>query len=508
MQHVWFSLLATLLAVSVRAQEAAPVCAPPQTMGFIPSEAPFCPEQGSLMSEQYPVMAMTISTDVGGIPFVVDTIRETFAAQSKPLPYVFVNTRRELYPQLLSALAALPGWNKEMEKRVRPVFASALDEWNEMQPFTDNWQQDYIKGFFDARTGLPVSRISPSYDGIGDIKERLQQELSACGVHSSSPLSTPTKMNGYSGGNFDAGPAGSCILGTSDLTRAQWSEFAAKTCEGLTPLAAPSDWTPSTHADEIVKYLPLPGGGKCDFAIAFASPERALEVLEKNADELIFERGRHSAPEFERIIGGLAGLGTVCGIHQKTAFEKREKYQIPPYEMSTLKGLPTIGPRHSSYTVGGFDRCDDLTNGKLRSIVLQDPALREVNELIQKKMKAFKEQVLAQVKTKLPGCQPKVLDFPSLFAGRIVVERDGSHRLGRLSEGVSHPSVFPSPTNGHLIGRTYLAPEPYNKAFKREIESQLHAHGLRARFVDTIQSHALLGNLHCTTQVFRYCRPR
>ena len=499
-------LLFTLVCASAFAQ--APACPDPEKAGFARDAAPLCPEQGTLLGEGYPVMAVTVSTDVGGVSFVKETILEVFAAQAKPLPMVFVNTRIELFPRLLRELTASPGWSAEKTARVRPLYASALDEWGEMQPYTDNWQQDYIKGFFDPRTGLPVSRVSPTYDGVGDIRERTQAELAACGIKPGPALETPTKKNGYSGGNFDAGPPGTCVLGRSDLSHEDWNRFAANTCAGLQPIGVPSEWTSSTHADELVKTIPLPGGGQCDFAIAFASPRKGLEVLARNPHEPVFDRGRHSPEDFERLIGRLAGLGTVCGIHQKTAFEKREKYRIPPFETTTLGGLATIGPRHSSYTVGGFDRCDDLTNGKLRAIVLEDPALREVNELIEKKMTAFKEQMLAQVKAKNPGCEPKVLDFPYLFAGRVVVESDGRHRLGRLAEGASHPSVFPNPTNGHLIGRTYLSPEPYNPAFKREIESQLRGLQLRTRFVDTIASHSLLGNLHCTTQVFRYCRPR
>lgn len=501
--------LVLLLLLSSLPSEAAGLAACPGTAAFPTADAPLCPAAGTLLEDRYPLMALTISDHVGGTASVLRTAEEVFAAQPKPLPLIFVNTSPEGFAKLLTATQGVPSWSDEKRARLRPVYAHSEDDFGIVDSYSDSWQQDFIKGSFDPRTGLARSRIVPSYDLIGDLKEATQAALSSCGIASDEPLKAPVKRNGYSGGNFDAGPAGTCVLGRSDLKDADWKAYAEDACRGREAFPAPSEWAASTHADEIFKMIPLPGGGTCDFALAFASPRRAQELLAAHAAEPAFHPGAYTSPAFDKLLGDVPGWSAACGTFQEQEFKKTRDYTLPKIEWKTDAGLEILWPERATYLRGANVKCGGLTNGRLAEVIRLDPVLREVNELTQAQMDAFKADVRAFFARRLPECRDlKFLDLPTLYSGRIVVEKDGRHRLGTVAEGTSVAALFPTPTNSVAIGKTLLVPNPYSQALERDIRAQLEALKIRVRFVDTIESHALLGNLHCTTQTFRYCRPR
>lgn len=501
------AIFAILGLLSLSGEFASAACPGPEA--FPAEAAPLCPASGTLLDDSYPLMALTISDNIGGPAGVLRTAEEVFAAQPSPLPLIFVNASPAGFAELQALAAKRPGWTPAKSARLRPVFAKSIDDFDIVDSFTDPWQQDYIKGSFDPATGRPRSRIVPTYDLVGDIKEALSKALAACGIAEDPPLPAPSKRNGYSGGNFDAVPGGACVLGASDLKPAAWRDYAAGVCAGRETFSAPSAWASSGHADEIFKAFPLAGGGACDFALAFASPRRALELLSEAPAEDALHPGSRAPRDFDHLLGEAPGLRAACGVYQENEFKKTRNYTLAPIEWRTTDGKPLLLPAGTGYLRGVGVSCASLTNGRLAELVRGDPVMRETNELTQSEMDHFKEEVRAFYARRLPQCGAiKMIDLPTLYAGRIVVEKNGAHRLGRLDESTAVSAVFPTPTNSVIVGRTILVPDPHNRALERGTRAALEGAGFRVRFVDTLESHAVLGNLHCTTQTFRYCRPR
>ena len=70
-------------------------------------------------------------------------------------------------------------------------------------------------------------------------------------------------------------------------------------------------------------------------------------------------------------------------------------------------------------------------------------------------------------------------------------------------------SLLPNPTNGVVSNDTIIYPDPSNQAYRDYLTRQAKLINMESGFVDTWRpSHSLEGNLHCSSQALRYCRPR
>jgi len=92
---------------------------------------------------------------------------------------------------------------------------------------------------------------------------------------------------------------------------------------------------------------------------------------------------------------------------------------------------------------------------------------------------------------------------PQLVFGQVV-----EFRNALVSIPGTGAALNPAPTNGIVIGDRYVMPDPMNEAFRVHNRKQFESIGLKLEFLDTSSLSATYGNLHCATNVIRYCRPR
>jgi hypothetical protein len=151
--------------------------------------------------------------------------------------------------------------------------------------------------------------------------------------------------------------------------------------------------------------------------------------------------------------------------------------------------------------------CSEMTNRQLLDSLLKPELGREpivaFNLDFQDVMLENEARVLASLKSKFPKCQPKVLRVPQLVFGQVV---EFQNRL--LSVPGSGAALNPAPTNGIVIGDKYVMPDPMNESFRTYNRKLFQTIGLKLEFLDTSSLSASFGNLHCATNVVRYCRPR
>ena len=57
-------------------------------------------------------------------------------------------------------------------------------------------------------------------------------------------------------------------------------------------------------------------------------------------------------------------------------------------------------------------------------------------------------------------------------------------------------SVFPNPSNGLRVEKTFILPDPQNEAFRHDLREQYSKLGVPVSFVDSFQLHQRQGNLH------------
>ena len=71
-------------------------------------------------------------------------------------------------------------------------------------------------------------------------------------------------------------------------------------------------------------------------------------------------------------------------------------------------------------------------------------------------------------------------------------------------------SINPNPTNSVLLNGTLIFPQQRNELFSNYLKKNVaDVLGLKSDSVNTWQSaHTNDGNLHCSTNTFRYCRPK
>ncbi|WP_374080325.1 protein-arginine deiminase family protein [Bdellovibrio bacteriovorus] len=526
------------------------------------ADVPVCPTSGStLLSENYPIMAATVSDNQGGSAWVKSYVTKVIKAQPGKPPQFFLHVKPETYEELVAELrkqAPSPQVADQWIKGLTRV--EGQNRWN--------WQQDYFDNFFNPKTGQPVLREVQGYGRHGDSYTSMISSTSKeCNIHAGPLLENNNYKSGHSGGNIEA-VNGLCLLGADHFKGDEWFSYAKSTCTNMdAAVKTPSDFLKVGHTDEMFKTLKDPSQKPpCDFSLAFASPKKGLELLKANPNGRAFDFSNVSGEDIvSRMRQG--GYREMCA-----AYMENKRSQNPSSPGSPIKSRPgkgvsqllweitlakawagvtvitpeskleklfkeldaasatqpksmeeqrqqrekiaeirnkiTAEMRKSGYVKSNSKmddtlECYNMTNKDLAKIIESDQEMKDFNEAVEKSIQEFKKDLLAKLKAKYPQCSPKTIDIPDIYTGMM----DYGQQPAKYAVG-SGLSLFPNPTNGEIVGDTYIMPEPVNPAFKSEIDKQVKGLGLKTDYIDTHFAHAKQGNLHCSSHAIRYCRPQ
>ncbi|MEO0337339.1 MAG: hypothetical protein AAF202_13165, partial [Pseudomonadota bacterium] len=125
----------------------------------------------------------------------------------------------------------------------------------------------------------------------------------------------------------------------------------------------------------------------------------------------------------------------------------------------------------------------------------------EVNELLDDLANDIQSAVAAQ----LPQCGNIIQRVPALFYSNHSVNQDGQSPEERIA-GAEGKSIFPNLTNGVAIGDDVVYPSQPLAPFQNFVQQELSS--TSPSFINTSKAHMAGGNIHCLTNVVRYCRPR
>ncbi len=380
-----------------------------------------------------------------------------------------------------------------------------------------NWQQDFYQSYVDSQ-GRPQARELAHYrarpsavTSYRNLSEALQR---ACGVQSGDPIfpENPTDYaNGMAGGNIEAGPNGICFLGDDKLTEQQRSSYGRRVCGGGEHVEAPTSWLSVGHTDEMLATVRT-GPGECDMAIMLASPKMGLDAM----------RADPSGPALAALIDSRNGeeMAQKSFVYDVCRAYLESVPQPTPAPASPTPAIKEGGsyfnlfvPRvFAQIVVSGASqnmpfgaesirRCRDMTNGQFITALNSHPELMQVNDKIERHMVAFRQRAEAAWQRLAPKCNPRIVEMPMIVAGRL----EGTDADSRVRRG---ESIFPNVANLQQFGRTLIIPDPHNPATRKAIEEKVKALGLQVDFINTNFAHKAKGNLHCSTNVLRYCRPR
>lgn len=389
------------------------------------------------------------------------------------------------------------------------------------------WQQDYFKAVIDEQ-GRPTLRYLEFYGrGTEKFVEPLFKKINeTCPIiQVGADVEEPRKkvrrgdwQSPYYGGNDFGGPLGTCVYGSN-----QDPEFAKQYCPDLAKhIQVPTDWLMVGHVDEIVNIVPKPGGkAPCDFAIVLSSPAEAVKVLEAAPNEKFLEfyfgegRAERGNPESPFLEGRMNSMQVryICDALLEHPAEFPEGFRPLKNHEGGWRWIPEAwageDPVADAYQ-RRFESCLEMKNRDVLALLKKNEEFSLTQQLVQKQM----DKTLEILKAKLPGCPLDVRHVPDLFfGGHLVQKNDPIDPAKPPIEQYELPkgelsSLLPNSANAEVIGKSVLAPHPQNKAFVEKLKATYNDLGLTPSFIDTFDAaHVGVGNLHCSMQAIRWCRP-
>lgn len=409
-----------------------------------------------------------------------------------------------------------------------------------------NWSQDFFEYTFNPQTGRPVIRPNGIYlNSPRSPKLKIEMEgitnfANACDI-STGPDYIPNELkdllgpnlglieNPTSGGNIEGGPLGTCLIGDGHFEAqlgplggvVAWQLLAQSLCGHLNnAVKVPTQFLSVGHADEVVKIIPTSGEEPCNFAVLVASPDKALELLgshpgQKIANDIV---NPNTAQGGSRLCGQIQTKRINRSLPQSQPDRSNgvtkmmdilyqiQKIQIGPstamadYQKTSLARNAT-SPLPSRATI---DDCKDATAKEILDVAHNDFS-KTMNQRIQTELNLFKNQLRERLTSINESCNLQFIDVPVLYNFRDHVEQLSDPRQQWLYAQAL--ATFPTPTNSITIGETVIFSDPGVPAFRNYLDQQLNMLGLKSDYIETPIAHANLGNLHCSTNVIRYCRP-
>jgi hypothetical protein len=474
---------------------------------------PECPRNGgTLLNEGYPAMAVTVTDDKGGAPWVRSFVMEVLRAQPQNPPQFFITMEPGVLKELQSAIAA-----EAVDANTKRLWLSSLSRVEEARY---HYQQDFFQPMINPATGRPSLReverlgkpnqgfagfpivdssamgadFSQHYPGssTNDVFNVLSEGMKKeCDIDRGPPIDAPVPFKGgYMGGNLEGGPLGLCLVGTDGMQN-RYSDFAKQVCGNVKPLAVPTSHLTVGHTDESVATVRT-GPGECDFAVLVESPATGLNALLEKPNEAALQ----DLPADLKLRGKLFP-DDIC----RAFFKYLENSGNPPKPAGSKSisrgewfGWNMAWAAESN---DGLEKCSRMTNIDLVNSLKAQPDYQKFTAQVQRSMDSFKERLRADIRKLNPKCRPKVIDVPTVY---------GEWTMGKNPTGgrTFHPDMV----NLQQFGKRVLIPDPHNATLRAKMEKEIKALGLEPRFLDTAAAHANYGNLHCSTNAVRYCRPR
>lgn len=493
-------------------------------------DVPECPAPGAdgrttLLSENYPAMAVMIS-DGGGIKqfglgkVVMGNINRSMGidAQRDAVDQAWhaLESQPDRPPQLIlnvesSTLEALRQRIQAIEDpRRRALWMRAITSVPPSRfSWSYPWQQDLLQAYVNPQTGRPVLRALDGYFG-GEFDAVTRQLMEAAKNNCAAEIGPSlggddlARVNGRAGGNVEGFPGGVCAVGEDHFSYGHYRRFANRACGGNTNLVeVDTQFLGTGHVDELVSIVPRGGAQSppdpCAFSVVVASPRLGLELVERHPSQRAFS--------YENEVGD-AAMGR--------RFRELESWKMLCEQMVEAdaargtRGTRTRSqwsrPLLESAYASDFERCARMTNASLLA-TLRSPGRNfqgswaDFNRALQGIQDRNRDRLVRAIKRRLPQCgEPRVIEVPALFVGRLLPNGQPAQH--------SAVSLFPGPTNAMLTGGRALVPDPANPAFRAHIQRAYSEAGVQFRFADSFGGHIIGGNLHCMTNVIRYCRPR
>ena len=523
--------------------QTAPPCPPsaPGRFGFLPAN--------------YPVAAFTLSDALLSKEDVAKMVVAAFKAQPLDPPIAMLHVSPETKQKILEEMrrASAPGLQKSPEELAKMreelgadlvgpnaniILPSGVDYealWSSRLQFVTtndgqkwNWHQDMFQAGFDPKTGRPTTHI---ISGYSDTEQRARSTVSAlkgalnrCDIEQGKPLDFLPLLgepygiagdlsysNGFSGGNLLGAPGGLCVVGRHrELNDKQNRGLAQTICSNpedvLTP---PTDFLNVGHADEIFKVIPNNRKEHpCNFSVLLASPAKAIELLNQKPSQPGFSLWSKSKEENEDLSRSLKHIyKDMCEFAEN---RRNQKDRPPPQKRSPVRSERFLWQAlfpfaFANLRVESANQASCFTNKDVADFFNQNHDLLLVQQEIQKKIDEFESDLRSRISSRLPQCDDfGIFKVPSLFepSGGF---RDQEGEINFRSIRANH--VFPALTNSVVVGRTLITPDPANETFREHMETVAKANGLAYDAVSSLGAHQYLGELHCSTNFIRYCKP-
>ncbi len=402
------------------------------------------------------------------------------------------------------------------------------------------WQQDFMQGYFNPSSGHPVVKInrdyypeSTSYKGNTRTFYRGNIQFKALG-----PVISKTcpgvevhgiklgKSGGSMGGNFEGIPPHFCVVGKGDLGRKEFKKVSGKVCGDADLIKAPTSFLAVGHTDEIMKTVPSGKPPPCDFKVLIADQSLGMELLDKNKG-LLFDIGD---PVMSDYLKRISIAGKICAealrFRQKpddqdddtrsvsflnsfmrkifSVNEAHGRMRVINSQSSSNNRLLTKAPDKTSPPLP--HPCEGVTGSDFISGLLEYRDNRDFSRIVDKKLDMFAAEVESRIKDKSPECSSPVMRVPTLYYAPWSLH-DVEPEEKKI-EGAEAEAVFPNLTNGLVIGSKIVFPNqvvtPYNNFLKKIAKETSMSHST----INTNFLHEKMGNLHCASNLVRYCRPR
>lgn len=266
--------------------------------------------------------------------------------------------------------------------------------------------------------------------------------------------------SGDYGGNIEALPGNLLLIGNTmtKTTRQRLQE----TLTEMTMVEIKVDWLETGHVDELFTVLPdLTPQTACPFAITYASPKLALQIIRKSGIQ----------PGQDRLLPEI---------------DETEDVSIELQDGDFFSECLDLYTQSKSL----FRRCQRLIDANLYYDALIEQERARINAAL------IKRNVCSK---------PTWMALPQLFVPSMRIWLRGSV-WGTADDRAR--AINPNSINIIALGEQLIIPQQPYAPFEKDIQQRLRRLHVALIPLDASFSHFLNGGLHCTTLVVRSCRKK
>ncbi len=485
--------------------------------------APPCPKGSTVLPDTYPALAHVVSDDFNphygnwaphpNVPYWTEikskmavefTLNALKSSDPKtPLFYLPVHetTLKLIREAIGEATKGDSGKRKRWLGALVPMKSS---------PYV--YLQDPMKAVRGQTPGTVELRPIPSHlknkiDEPFTVEAFAEEANKACPlIRLGSPItlaSGETQGDGHAGGNI-VGLPGGLVTRSNNHSPA----FAHQYSGGKDNLVGiETDWLYVGHADEVINTIANPRGeAPCNFAIAVASPRKAMELL---SDEK-----QRALPFVEAPAGS-----KVVTLEEESSY--RNKFSLwwlcNPWTNYQNERLKVAGKPEMTYDeeAAFLKKCSGMNTGEVVDVIKQFPQFSVTYELTQQRLDGIRDAAVSRITEKIPACRDKikVVEVPVLYQPMFkpIELTDGKpgdpvEKRYVLPKGAVR-AWLPNMVNGVGSGNSLISPFPHNKAFREYMQNAMKEMGAESRFADDYYyAHLGSGNVHCATHTMRFCQ--